>query len=201
MFCVYQHSAPGVGVFYVGKGTFRRASSKQGRNSDWKRIVDSAKEFTVTILSRWETEAEAFAHEVFLIACFRQLGSKLCNRSVGGEGSSGWNHTEGWKKAASERMKLRDAVKMTEETKAKISASKVGKEGPWKGRARSEETKAKISLALLGRPGRAHTETSKMKMSAAHTGKTQAPTSPETRTKLSVAAKAAWALRKQLKGQ
>lgn len=62
-----------------------------------------------------------------------------------------------------EHMKLhRKGIKMSDETKKKISASKFGKT-PWnKGKPMSEETKQKLSKSIRGRH---HTEETKKKMS------------------------------------
>ena len=48
----------------------------------------------VQILANWDTEEEAFSHEILLIDCFKELGHKLCNLSNGGEGPSGLKHSE-----------------------------------------------------------------------------------------------------------
>lgn len=63
----------------------------------------------------------------------------------------------------SEHMKLhRKGIKMSDETKKKISDSKTGKT-PWnKGKPMSEETKQKLSKSIRGRH---HTEETKKKMS------------------------------------
>lgn len=43
--------------------------------------------------------------EIFQIADFRANGHHLVNHAIGGQGSSGWKHTEEWKKNASLRIK------------------------------------------------------------------------------------------------
>lgn len=91
MFCfyTYSHTRNDTGaVFYVGKGKDRRAYSKSDRNKHWQNIV-AKHGHTVHIASRWSTETEAFEHEKFLIACFKDMGAALCNITDGGEGSSG----------------------------------------------------------------------------------------------------------------
>lgn len=81
-------------VFYVGKGMPKhaRAFDEYDRGVHWKRIV-AKHGHTVHIAARWPTEAEAFEHEKFLIACFRDMGIKLVNLTDGGEGISGYQHT------------------------------------------------------------------------------------------------------------
>ena len=51
----------------------------------------------VKILAEWETESEAFAHEIALIAQYRNEGIELCNLSEGGEGNTGLKHSEEFK--------------------------------------------------------------------------------------------------------
>lgn len=80
-------------VFYVGKGLGRRALQKCGRNDRWNKIV-AKHGFSVEILAPWPSEAEAFAHEIFLIATFREMGVDLANYSDGGEGASGHKHSD-----------------------------------------------------------------------------------------------------------
>ena len=72
--------------------------------------------------------------------------------------------------------------KLSEETKAKISAARKGK----KGKPHSEESKAKISAANKGKKGKPLSEEHKAKISAANKGK---PLSEETKAKLSASLK------------
>jgi len=73
-------------IFYVGKGSGRRAWSKGGRNKYWNAVVKGIDGFNVEIVARWETERQSLDHEVFLIWCFRQMGIKIVNQTDGGEG-------------------------------------------------------------------------------------------------------------------
>lgn len=92
-FYTYLHRRADAGsVFYVGKGKGDRAYNRHGRGRSWNSAAISG--FTVSLLAYWPTEEEAFEHEKFLIACFRDLGAPLCNKTDGGEGSSGHVHTE-----------------------------------------------------------------------------------------------------------
>lgn len=79
-------------VFYIGKGSGKRAWHKR-RNKFWHSVADT-RGFTVEICAYWPTEKEAYDHETFLIACFKDLNAKLVNQTDGGEGTSGltpWN--------------------------------------------------------------------------------------------------------------
>lgn len=124
MFCTYAHYTPEGRLFYIGKGSEKRAHSKAGRNSYWRNVVQKYGSPDVQILANWDTEEEAFSHEILLISCFKELGHKLCNLSNGGEGPSGLKHSEEFK----ERLRIRHAgntwrkgFKHSEERKQKIS--------------------------------------------------------------------------------
>ena len=172
----YAHSKPDGTIFYIGKGHSKRAYDLVKRNVYWKRLVEKHGIPTVEILAHWATEQEALDHEVLLISCFKDMGYKLTNLTDGGEGSSGFKHSQ--------------------ESIAKIV--KVKTEQPsryWLGKPRSQETKDKISKALMG-TGRPHTEEAKKKIALSHTGKKQSSPSLETRKKLSLATKKVWEARK-----
>jgi hypothetical protein len=94
MHTTYAHYKPDGTMFYIGKGSVRRAYSKSGRNIVWKRTVEKHGGFKVQILARWSTEQEAFDHEVFLIDTIKNMGVPLVNIAVGGLGSTGFRHTE-----------------------------------------------------------------------------------------------------------
>lgn len=102
MFCTYAHYTPEGRLFYIGKGSEKRAHSKAGRNNYWRNVVKKYGNPDVQILASWDTEEEAFSHEVLLIKCFKDLGHKLCNLSDGGEGPSGLKRSDEFKKQMSE---------------------------------------------------------------------------------------------------
>jgi hypothetical protein len=101
MFCTYAHYTPQGRLFYIGKGSEKRAHSKAGRNNYWQKVVAKYGIPDVQILSSWDTESEALSHERLLISCFRDLGHRLCNLSDGGEGTSGLKHSEEFKQRIS----------------------------------------------------------------------------------------------------
>lgn len=124
MFCTYAHYTPEGRLFYIGKGSEKRAHSKHGRNNYWQKVVKKYGNPDVQILANWDTEAEAFSHEVLLISCFKDLGHKLCNLSNGGEGPSGLKHSEEFKQKLRIRHTgntWRKGFKHTEERKKQIS--------------------------------------------------------------------------------
>jgi hypothetical protein len=78
--------------YYIGKGSGRRINENKGRPcgkpKDKSRII---------FLKQNLTEEEAFKHEIYMIAVFgrKDLGTGILNnRSNGGEGNSGYKHTE-----------------------------------------------------------------------------------------------------------
>jgi group I intron endonuclease len=110
MHTTYAHYKPDGSIFYIGKGSERRAYSAKGRNVIWNRTVEKHGSFNVQILARWKTEKEAFDHEILLIDVFRNLGFKLTNISDGGLGSIGFRHTEEHKNYLSLRMKEKNPM-------------------------------------------------------------------------------------------
>lgn len=92
MFCTYSHHKPDGTLFYIGKGSLKRAHAKDNRNPHWKNIV-AKHGYKVKVLAQWLTEAEALEHEKFLISCFRDMGFTLANITSGGEGVSGHKHS------------------------------------------------------------------------------------------------------------
>ena len=76
--------------YYIGKGCRKRAFKKHTYTrppKDKKRIL---------ILKKNLNEAEAFKHECYMIGVFGRKcdGGILINLTLGGQGISGWNHTE-----------------------------------------------------------------------------------------------------------
>jgi len=131
MFYTYAHYTPEGRLFYIGKGkSERRAFNFYNRNKHWKNVVEKHGKPKVQVLANWDTEEEAFSHEVLLINCFRDMGYKLCNLTDGGEGSSG--------------------RKLSDEHKAQISAKCKGKPSWIKGKHHSEETRMKIRTTMTG---------------------------------------------------
>jgi hypothetical protein len=124
MFYTYLHARADDGkVFYIGKGTGRRAWRDVGRSSWWRAVVRKHG-WRTQVLAHWDTEPEAFAHERLLIEVFRERGAPLCNLTAGGEGRSGGRLSDESRKRISEANKGR---KRTAETRARISAARTGK--------------------------------------------------------------------------
>ena len=143
--------------YYIGKGKDDRVYRR------WRRGAKPPKDRSrIIFLKQNLTEEDAFKHEIYMIAVFgrKDLGTGILhNRTDGGEGSSG-------------------AV-VSEETKAKMSASQKGDKNHNYGKVTSEETKKKLSE--IGK-GRVFSEKTRKKLSQASKNKTH---SEETKKKLS----------------
>lgn len=143
-------------VFYVGIGktkNFRRAYIKEGRNNLWKKIV-SKTNYVVDIVYKNLTKEDACKKEINLIALYGRIDLKtgtLANLTDGGELNLGYKRTEEQKRKQSEKLQgslnCRYGVKLSEETKIKMSKSSIGKK-------MSLEARQKISNSLVGKPSR-----------------------------------------------
>ena len=124
-FYVYIHKRQSDGiVFYVGKGRGKRAYYFHERNDHWKKTLKKHG-CNVEIVERRLSECEAFKLEKILIAKFQS--EKLCNKTNGGEGTSGYKFTEDQKKRLSESHK---GYVVTEEVRIKMSEAKKGRKNP-----------------------------------------------------------------------
>lgn len=113
--------------YYIGKGVRSRLYSS---NRTIKKPNDRTR---IIFLKQNLTEAEAFKHEIYMIAVFgrKDLGTGILhNRTNGGEGSSGVLRSDEYKKKLSERTK--------------------GRNNPNYGKNHSEETKRKQSNSIKG---------------------------------------------------
>jgi hypothetical protein len=178
--------------YYIGKGSERRIYST---NRKFKPPKDKSR---IIFLKKNLTEAEAFRHEVYMIAVLgrKDLGTGILhNRTDGGEGTSGISE-ETRKKLSELRVGEKNpnyGKEISEEQKQKISEANKGKihskehrakiKEATKGQTRSEEIKRKMSEACKGRT---HSEETKRKLSEIRKGR---PLSENHKLKLSVAMK------------
>jgi len=115
--------------YYIGKGQGRRISNR--RKGEIKPPKDKTR---VIFLKQNITEEEAFKHEIYMIAVFGRidLGTGILrNRTNGGEGMSGFTHSEETRSKISEKNK---GKKRTEEQKQKLREAQ---------KNQSEETRRK----------------------------------------------------------
>ena len=118
-FYVYEHIRLDTNeVFYVGKGTGRRAYESKGdrRSEHWKRVHNKAGS-SVKLLIENVDEELAFLIEIERIDQLKRLNAPLVNISIGGEGNSGYKHSEDAKNRISESRKIMFA-NMSEEEKS-----------------------------------------------------------------------------------
>lgn len=114
-FYVYAHFRKTDGrLFYVGKGSGRRAFSRSGRNKHWK-SVERKHGFKVRIVKSGLSEDEAFDLERRLISARRE---QLATYTEGGPGISGYRHTE---KAKAAMSKARAGKQMSEVARKHMS--------------------------------------------------------------------------------
>lgn len=97
---VYVHKRATDGsIFYVGKGSGARASSRHGRSRKWLAIANKHG-WTHHIIAKFSKEECAFSFEVAII---KSIGrDSLANLTDGGDGVSGYDMTDEQKKYASE---------------------------------------------------------------------------------------------------
>lgn len=152
-------------VFYVGKGVGRRAYAT-ARGQHWRSIYKKhgrTVHFAMTHLS----EEDAFEHERFLIACFRDIGCDLINQTDGGDGTSGFSHSNKTKTAISRSL---CGHSVSQETRIALSKSIKGK------KIHTSESKAKISKAQIGKK---KPESMRRKLSESTKGRLRAHMTPE----------------------
>ena len=162
MYYIYQHSKADTNeVFYIGKGKGNRLNTKRGRNQYWHNVVDKHG-FTAKIIANNLDEELAFLCEVEAIDLYRRLGIQLVNATDGGEGASGYKHTEEHR----QKMKGNEYWKLmkqngfkgqthSDEQKAKWKITRLGTPSPRKGVVLTDEIKQKMSQAKLGKPFKA----------------------------------------------
>ena len=129
--------------YYIGKGQGQRAYRDEfrkgcGTPKDRSRIL---------ILKYFEVEADAYKHEIYMIAVLgrKDLGTGILrNLTDGGEGCSGFTFTQSEEFSQRQSQRLTGVPKSPEHRK-RISES-------CKGRVMSSEAKAKMSKSKKGRP-------------------------------------------------
>jgi hypothetical protein len=143
MFYVYEHIRLDTNaVFYVGKGKGRRCFEARRRNQHWKRVVAKAGGFDVCIVVDKIDEELAFLAEQELIAKLKSQGASLANITDGGEGASGYRHTD------EARIKFSKTMTRTMETyKHIVRERQLGENNS----AKKLGVGDKISKALTGR--------------------------------------------------
>jgi group I intron endonuclease len=166
--------------YYVGKGTGKRIYSKR------KNISLPKDKSRIIFLKQNLTEEEAFKHEIYMIAVFgrKDLGTGILhNKTNGGDGISGFRHSEKSKNEMSKKRKGENNAfygkKHSPETIKRLSKNKKGMVSVFLGKNHSQETKDKISNLKKGKYvgdknpmfGKTHSQEAKDKISEANTGR------------------------------
>lgn len=157
-FYVYGLFAPGRSpeLFYIGKGQGHRSKahfrpSSKGRNPHKDRIIEKYPECYDKILFENLSEVEAFEIERSLIA---ENKDSVVNLTEGGEGPSGYKHTEEWKAQASERTVGAGnpfyAKTHTLEARQKISEGQTGEKNHRFGKKLSDQHKKILKESVSG---------------------------------------------------
>lgn len=201
VFYVYQHIKADTGeIFYVGKGMGRRAYDKYHRSKYWKHI-EAKHGVTIEFIKEDITEPESLELEIATIEKYRQQGLRLINMTDGGDGTTGYAHTDEHKKMMSAALSgennhrfgkigTRKGAVVTPETLEKQRLSHLGKALPeeQKKKIRESTKKARQGIKTLGMTGRVHSEETKAKMRAKAMGR---KLSPESIAKMSMTKKLA----------
>jgi len=132
-------------IFYIGKGSGRRAYDSSQRSKFWKSVV-AKHGFSVEILASWYCEKDAFSHEKFLIETFRSMGFRLCNMTDGGEGVSGYKMDEQTLKRRSAAIWLANQNPDSKRRKSESISRAL------KGKKFSEDRKKMMSEQRKGKP-------------------------------------------------
>lgn len=161
-------------IFYIGIGKNKyRITSKSKRNPLWLNIVKKHG-YNVTVTHDniiWE---EACVIEKYLISFYGRQNNEtgiLANMTDGGEGSSGYVVSDK-RKEELRKMALGNKYwlgkKHSDETKKNYSLNQLGIKNHRFGKKMSEEQKAKISASLIGHK---HSEETKRKIGLANAKK------------------------------
>lgn len=150
--------------FYVGKGTIDRVNMRE-RNEHWCRIA-AKYGWRREVVFATKDEAYAFEQEILGIlelGTFEHSSTYRwgANKTTGGDGTSGYRHTDDVKEQMRQRFK---DIPLSLDHREKLSAARLGKI-PWnKGKRyelanpltnrapQTDKAKAKISASLSGKP-------------------------------------------------
>lgn len=83
---IYAHKRIDNGeIFYIGKGSGKRAYIKSNRNEYWKRIANKYG-YEILFLKRGLSEEDSYKYEIDLIAKYKKIGQCYANFTNGGDG-------------------------------------------------------------------------------------------------------------------
>lgn len=146
-YCVYTHRDMNGKIFYVGMGNRERPFdvSTSHRSEKWHTHVEEYGLGTIDIIAWYDSKEEALACEEEFTILLKAFGEPLVNIRRGNKYGQPEDHPFFGKEHS-------------EETKKKMSSTKIGGNNPFFGREHSEETKKKIreNNPLLGKFGVDH---------------------------------------------
>ena len=163
----YLHCRPDGTPFYVGKGTHKRMRSLETRNPYHGNIVKKHGKDNILVGGlECSSEETALELEKGLIKCLKRMGIQLANMTDGGEGTSGYIHTD----TAKTKMSKSRLGKTYEDlhgdnaavVKRKQSLAHKGSNNYNYGKPMSDEVKAKVSTSKKGKVWYNNGETAKM---------------------------------------
>jgi hypothetical protein len=206
MFIVYEHWRPGAEMpFYVGKtkeGAQRATDPRRVHNRRhefiFQKLRREGQKIIIKIVESNLMEESAFAFEKMKIAYWRAVGADLVNTSDGGEGATGYQHTDEAKArikennpgnlpevrtARAERWRENNPMHdpdVVEKIRTAVSGDNNHMKRPemrekararMKGSKRPPEAVAKFKETMRGRPNPMHNPETRAKVSAALTGR------------------------------
>jgi len=150
-FFAYVHCDKNLVPFYVGRGTYHRATTKSKRSESYnaKKSEIGAKNIQIGYMECSTLEASCEL-EAGLIKCLTRMGVELTNRAKGGLGGGSFERT------AEQNIAMSEATKgkvNSEETKRKMALGKMGNQ--WNvGKKYDDERRIVMSRARGGQPVR-----------------------------------------------
>jgi len=182
----YVHARPDTsdasGVFYVGKGMGGRSRPLPARNKHHGHVVvkHGAENILIGKLE-CSDEGVAFDLERGLIKCLQRMGVALTNQTDGGEGASGYSHSEEAKAKIAERSRQ---LAQDPEIQRRRSEATTKKNEAWQ----DPEYKARVSVAMRGKR-----KTPSPEALAARQANARKANTPEANAARAAASKARWA--------
>lgn len=185
---IYALCEPSGEIRYIGKTSVKNPKKRLTRHvydscvrkcrtycGNWIRSL--AENRTVPVMKILEICEKSLANEreIAYILLFKNMGSRLTNLTNGGDGMSGYRHTDESKLKISIGNKGKNAGKhLLEETKEKIRISTTGSNNHFYGKTHKPDTSQKMSLALIGNKrflGKKHSGESRDRMRIAKIGR------------------------------
>lgn len=170
MACVYLHrKKTDLSIYYVGIGLKKSRSREiRGRNTHWQRVYKKYGRIIDIIADDIDLD-DAKELEMFIIS---EIGlSNLCNQTLGGEGFFGGKHSEETKRKISES---KMGLKLSKETREKLSKARRGFKWSKDAKIKMSESAKKRNVQSFS--GKSHNEQTKKTISNKHKDNNHKPT-------------------------